>query len=260
MNTLIIHAIPALSDNYIWAIIDKKTETALIVDPGEAAPVQAFLKQQSLTLLGILITHHHWDHTDGISALRKAYPVPVFGPAIENIVEKTDPLNERDTLTMDHFPLSFTTLSIPGHTLGHIAYYSPGILFCGDTLFASGCGRVFEGTYEQMYLSLQKIAALPHETEIYCAHEYTLANLRFAKHVEPNNRDIDKRIEQVSALRDQGLPSLPSLLRDEKATNPFLRCHTKDVIASAEHYAGQSLADPIAVFTVLRKWKDSFKG
>lgn len=259
MYNFTIHPIPALEDNYIWAIIDKKAKTALIVDPGEASPVEHFLKDQQLRLLGILITHHHWDHTNGIAALVKNHTVPVFGPGTENIVEMTNKLSDTDKIKIEDFPLTFTSLSIPGHTSGHIAYYSPGVLFCGDTLFASGCGRIFEGTPEQMYASLQKIAALPDDTEIYCAHEYTLANLRFAKQVEPNNVDIDDRIKTVKALRDRGLPSLPSLLKDEKATNPFLRCEAKEVIASVQNHMEENLTSPVAIFAALRKWKDHFK-
>lgn len=259
MNTCTIHPIPALEDNYIWAIIDKNAKTALIVDPGVANPVQNFLKQQQLTLVGIFITHHHWDHTNGIAELIKDHPVPVFGPGTENIAGMTNKLAEKDKVRIADFPLTFTVLSIPGHTAGHIAYYSPGMLFCGDTLFACGCGRIFEGTPQQMYASLQKIAALPDDTRIYCAHEYTLANLRFAKQVEPSNVNIDDSIKIVKTLRDQGLPSLPSLLKDEKATNPFLRCEVKEVIESVQHHAGEKLTKPVAIFAALREWKNHFK-
>lgn len=259
MNNLTILPIPVLQDNYVWAIIDKNQSIALIIDPGEAIPVSVFLKQQQLKLVGILITHHHWDHTNGIEALKKEYDTPVFGPANETIPGMTMPLQEEETVSIQGFPLSFKVISIPGHTLGHIAYYFPGMLFCGDTLFASGCGRIFEGTPAQMYESLQEIAALPHDTKIYCAHEYTLNNLRFAKLVEPNNPAIMERIKEVTDLRQQGLPSLPSTLHAEKETNPFLRCRLPQVIASVENYAGEPLKDELDVFTRLRQWKDNFK-
>lgn len=243
--------IPILSDNYVWTIIATELNAAVVVDPGDAQPVSDFLKQQQLSLVGILVTHHHWDHTNGVSALQQQYKAPVFGPATS--------LREQDTVVITGFPLSFQVLAIPGHTRDHVAFYTPGILFCGDTLFAGGCGRLFEGTAKQLYDSLQKMAALPDDTSVYCAHEYTLQNLRFAEMVEPDNQAIKQRMKRVNELRKQSLPSLPSLLSEEKQTNPFLRCDIPEVIASVEKYAGRALNTPLEVFTWVRKWKDKFK-
>jgi hydroxyacylglutathione hydrolase len=254
-----IKPIASLKDNYIWAIIDNNAREVIIIDPGDAKPVEAFLKQHSLRLSAILITHHHWDHTNGVSELKKRYNPMVYAPAHDNVKDADILLTESsDGIEFLKQSLSFSILDIPGHTLGHIAYYSPGMLFCGDTLFAAGCGRLFEGTAEQLYTSLQKMAALPNDTKVYCAHEYTLNNLRFAAVVEPNNQAIQERIDQVTALQADNLPSLPSLLAEEKLTNPFLRCNVKDVIAAAEKFAGEKLSTPVEVFAALRKWKDGF--
>lgn len=232
--------IPALKDNYIWAIINTQHNEALIVDPGEVALVNAFLKQHRLKLTGILLTHHHWDHTNGAEELKRQHDVPVFGSAGEKMPSATVSLREPESVHVENFPLTLKVLDIPGHTLGHIAYYGDGMLFCGDTLFSAGCGRLFEGTAEQMYQSLGKLAALPEDTKVYCGHEYTLSNLQFAKWVEPDNLDIQKRIDFVSELRRKNLPSLPSTLKDELAVNPFLRCGS------------------IEKFAELRKKKDSY--
>jgi hydroxyacylglutathione hydrolase len=247
--------IAALKDNYIWALVDNAKQTAIIIDPGEATPVDAFLKHNGLSLLAILVTHHHWDHTNGISKLREEYQVPVYGPASQMLTGLTNQVEENDEIRIDDFPKTFKVMKMPGHTLEHVAYYAPRILFCGDTLFASGCGRIFEGTAEQMYSSLQKIASLPDDTFIYCAHEYTENNLNFAKMVEPNNMNISKRAEEVKALREKKLPSLPSSLLNEKATNPFLRCESPEIKMEVEKYAGKKLDAPVDVFTWLRKWK-----
>ncbi len=236
-----ITPIPALKDNYIWAIINRTNNTVLIVDPGEAEPVNTFLHEHKLTLSGILLTHHHWDHTNGAASLSKQHHVPVIGPEKDRIAGLTRAVHEGDEVNIAGFPLTFKVMEIPGHTLGHIAYYSPGMLFCGDTLFAAGCGRIFEGTPPQMFATLQKLAALPDDTNVYCAHEYTVNNLRFAEVVEPDNANIQKRMQKVRELREQQLPSLPSTLGEEKATNPFLRCDTVDE------------------FTRLRKLKDDFR-
>lgn len=257
MNGLTIHPVPALKDNYVWTITDA-SQHALIVDPGDAAPVRAFLQQNKLRLMGILITHHHWDHTNGVLELKNEFDVPVFGPANEKIAGLTMPVHEHSEIKIDGFPLTLQIIAIPGHTLGHIAFYSLGMVFCGDTLFAAGCGRIFEGTAAQMFASLQKIAILPEETKIYCAHEYTLNNLHFAEIVEPGNNRIAERIKIVSELRQKNLPSLPAVLRDEKETNPFLRCHSQELIRNVEKYAGHVLNHSLEVFTWLRKWKDEF--
>lgn len=256
MNNMRIEAIPILKDNYVWVMIEG--HSAVIVDPGEAIPVIAFLKQHQLSLLAILITHHHWDHTNGILDILREFPVPVYGPAHENISGMTHALHDQTTFHIQGFPHTFTTQSIPGHTSGHIAYYVENALFCGDTLFAAGCGRLFEGTAAQMMTSLQKITSLHNDTKIYCAHEYTLKNLSFAKIVEPHNQQIMQRIKRVTELRNSNQPSLPSTLSEEKLTNPFLRCDSAEIKASVEKHAGSSLDNTIDVFTALRKWKDSF--
>lgn len=253
-----IYPLPILKDNYVWILMDEATQCAVIVDPGDAAPIEAFLIERQLTLCGVLITHHHWDHTNGLKDLIAAREIPVVGPAQETIPGITLPAKEGQAFTLPDFPVTFSVLDIPGHTLGHVAYLLPQRIFCGDTLFASGCGRLFEGTAQQLYDSLQKIAALPDDTAIFCAHEYTLNNLRFAALVEPDNAQVRERFQRVEMLRSNDLPSLPSLLADEKNTNPFLRCHIPAVIQSVEKYADRSLKNPVDVFTWLRKWKDRF--
>lgn len=253
-----VEPIRTLKDNYVWAIVNHEQHNALIVDPGEAQPVLDFLDKNKLSLSAILITHHHWDHTNGIAQILNHHHVPVYGPANENIPHLTHFVSEASKVHITGFPLTFDVLEIPGHTSGHIAYYSPGMVFCGDTLFSAGCGRLFEGTAEQMYSSLQKIFALPDDTLVYCAHEYTLNNLKFAYAVEPGNKNIIERIQHVTELRNNDHPSVPSTLQEEKATNPFLRCHSAELKASVEQHANEHLNTPIAVFTALRKWKDQF--
>lgn len=251
-----ITPIPTLTDNYVWAIVNERDRAALIIDPGEAKKVDDFLKSQALRLSAILITHHHWDHTNGIQELVSLYHVPVYGPQNKSIASITHPVSDQDAFSALGF--QYKVVAIPGHTLDHIAYQTDGHFFCGDTLFAAGCGRVFEGTAEQMYESLQKIAALPTTTHLYCAHEYTANNLRFAEMVEPDNDAIKKRLQAIMALRNEGIPSLPSILSDELATNPFLRCESPTILKQVETYAKKNLTTPIEVFTWLRKWKDTF--
>ncbi len=247
--------IPAFSDNYIWCIHDQKY--CILVDPGEANPVLEFIDQNKLILKAILTTHKHADHTGGIAGILKHYDAPVFGPNHEAIPCVTQPLSEGNEITFTELALDLRVLDIPGHTLGHIAYVNETLLFCGDTLFGAGCGRVFEGTMPQMYGSLQKLAQLPEMTHVYCGHEYTLKNLAFAQHVEPNNPDITQRIEKVKKLREQSLPSLPSIIKEELLTNPFLRCEQANVIAYAEQVdKNATLASEI--FTILRDTKDHF--
>jgi len=218
-----VELIPALKDNYIFALIDNSQKNIVIVDPGEAQPVLKFIAKHSLTLIAILITHHHWDHTNGIEDIIKKHPASVFGPKDEVIPALTNPLSDNDHFELNHFP-EFEVLRIPGHTKGHIAYLINNKLFCGDTLFAAGCGRAFEGTYDELYQSLMKLNALPEDTDVYCAHEYTLNNLKFAEVAEPHNEDVKNRIRFVKNLRDQGIPTVPSTLQLERLTNPFLRC------------------------------------
>jgi hydroxyacylglutathione hydrolase len=248
---VLIHSISAFQDNYIWALVNPDKRNAVIIDPGDAAPVLKFLNQHDLNLSAILITHHHYDHTNGITELIKHFTVPVFGPN-ENIAGLTQPVKEGDCI------LDFKILDIPGHTHHHIAYYANNILFCGDTLFTGGCGKIFEGTKEQMYSSLMKLAALPDETKIYCGHEYTLSNLQFAEKLEPNNLQIKARLAKVKTLRKNNQPSVPSLLSDEKETNPFLRCHSPELIHYIEQYTNRQLIKPIDVFAAIREYKNNF--
>ncbi len=252
-----IMAVPAFRDNYIWLIGDNDNRVA-IVDPGDAAPVLEAVAERNLVPTAILATHHHADHVGGVKQLLDHYDIPVYGPARESIPGRTDALEEGDTVTLDAPGVSFNILDVPGHTAGHIAYYGEGCLFIGDTLFMSGCGRLFEGTPAQMHDSLQKLTALPDDTQIYCAHEYTLANLRFARAVEPDNKDIEERTRNSQELRDGHLPTVPGTLALEKATNPFLRVREDAVIRAAEARAGHDLKQDVEVFAVLRAWKDSF--
>lgn len=256
-NGLKIYPIPALKDNYIWAIIHNQYRVAAIVDPGEAQPVLDFLRENKLRLTAILITHHHWDHTNGVMELKDAGKVPVYGPANSTIEGITIPLNDGDFVDLDAIGLQLNILGIPGHTLDHIAYYGDDMLFCGDTLFSAGCGRVFEGTMQQMYDSLQILASLPDQTKVYCGHEYTVSNLNFAKLVEPDNQDIQQHLNQAVSLREAGKVTLPSTLGDEKKFNPFLRTNTTDLVRTTAQNCKQSLSTPAEVFTALRKWKDN---
>ena len=224
-------AIAALTDNYIWAINNPKHQCALMVDPGDAKPVIAYLEQHQLKLKGILITHHHWDHVNGVADLIQYCPVPVYGPKQSQFSELTQRLDEGEHgFIHDYFP-NFQVLSIPGHTLDHIAYYADNSLFCGDTLFAGGCGRLFEGTPEQLYTSLQKIAALPDTTKLYCAHEYTQSNGRYALVAEPDNADIARRMDDVNTARARGEPTVPTTIALERATNPFMRANSVEQLA-----------------------------
>ncbi len=224
-----ISFIPAFKDNYIWLLT--RGRRAAVVDPGDAAPVLARLEAEGLTLESILITHHHADHQGGVAALVDRWQPAVFAPASESITGCNHPLSGGERIGI--LGETVDVMAVPGHTLGHLAYYAPGALFCGDTLFGAGCGRLFEGTAAQMSASLDALAALPDETRVYCAHEYTEMNLRFALAVEPDNPALRQRVVRVAGLRAAGLPSVPSTLGEEKATNPFLRCGQPAVIAAA---------------------------
>ena len=253
-----IQAVPAFNDNYIWFIQEPNSRKLLIVDPGDAKPVIEAIEQQQLIPVALLITHHHSDHIAGIKELVKQYDIPVYGPKYEVIPSLTYSLAACDNLKVDSAFPSLSVLDVPGHTSGHIAFLIEGNLFCGDTLFGAGCGRLLGGTAEQLHNSLQLIASLPEQTKIFCAHEYTQANLRFATHVEPNNVEIRQRIVDTNALVMDGKPSLPSLLKLELKTNPFLRCQQPEVIQAAQQFSGQQLSSSDAVFTTLRSWKDQF--
>lgn len=253
-----VHAVPAFQDNYIWLVQAENSRKVLIVDPGDARPVIQHLEQLDLTPAAILITHHHADHVGGVRALLEHYAVPVFGPAGETIPAITDPLTETESLTVDpDFPL-FKVMDTPGHTPGHICYLTENKLFCGDTLFAGGCGRLLGGTAPALFQSLQKLKQLPADTEIYCAHEYTQANLRFANAVEADSEALQRRIRQVQQLREAQKATVPSVMSEELATNPFLRSDLPQIKKAAEQYAGRPLLNDEAVFTVLRSWKDGF--
>jgi len=255
---LSVSPIRAFTDNYIWKLRSGQPGLAVVVDPGEAAPVLNELDEQHLKLAAILITHRHSDHVGGIRRLLEVYgDIPVYGPANEHIPSMTQRLREGDEFTPPGLDISFRAMDVPGHTAGHIAYYGGGALFCGDTVFAAGCGRIFDGTFEQLAASLQRIASLPNETLLYCAHEYTVDNLGFAKWVEPENHDLLIRDKEEIAKSDQGEPTIPSTLEIELKTNPFLRLDVPTVVSAAERKAGRRLRSAAEVFTVLRQWKDS---
>ncbi|MFA5243486.1 MAG: hydroxyacylglutathione hydrolase [Sulfuricella sp.] len=246
--------IPAFEDNYIWLIRDQAY--AAVVDPGDAGPVMAYLRQHGLKLTAILITHHHGDHCGGARELGQHFDCPVYGPRREKITATTQTVAENDTLTLPGLGATFHVIDVPGHTLGHVAYYGINSLFCGDALFACGCGRLFEGTPEQMQSSLAKFAALPDETKVFCAHEYTLDNIRFARIADPGNVALQEREIRERQTRAQGLPTLPSTIALEKSTNPFLRWGDPHLIAAASQFAGHPLNSPAHIFAAIRQWKD----
>ena len=252
-----ISPIPAFQDNYIWLLRQSGGTAAAVVDPGDERPVLDCLQQQGLTLSAVMITHKHGDHVGGLAGLLDAFPgIPVYGPANEPIRHIDRPLRDGDRVEVPGIGVDFRVLDVPGHTEGHIAYFGEGVLFCGDTLFAGGCGRVFSGTHRQLHNSLQRIAALPPDTLLYCAHEYTADNLGFARWVEPDNPHLLARQEDTGRMRSRGQPTVPSRLSLELQTNPFLRTGQAAVIAAAEKYAGKRLDSGEEVFTSIRTWKD----
>jgi len=244
-----IIGIPALTDNYIWAIINTAAGKVAVVDPGTATPVINFLEDQQLQLSSILLTHHHHDHTGGVSELLNYCSVPVFGPGLAT----------GTAVIVPEIELTLQVLAIPAHTLDHVAYYNQDILFCGDTLFTGGCGRVFEGSAQQMLAALDQLSALSLQTKVYCGHEYTINNLRFALEVEPDNLKLQQRFETTVFMREQNEPTVPSSIAEELATNPFLRTRQPQVIAAIEAHWQRSFAGDVAVFAALREWKNTWQ-
>jgi len=256
---LSIHPIRAFRDNYIWVIHNQNH--AAVIDPGIASPVIDYLLSNKLRLIAILITHHHNDHTGGNAELLQSFDVPVYGPLNESIATVSHPLREGDQVNLEEMSLNLKVLDTPGHTRGHIAYYGSNpfnVVFCGDTLFSCGCGRVFEGTAQQMYQSLQKLSQLPNDTLIFCTHEYTLGNIQFAKAVDPENASLINFEIDAQELRNLNIPTVPTTLTLEKKINPFIRCEQRKIIDSAQNFSGRLLSDPVKVFTVLREWKNNF--
>jgi hydroxyacylglutathione hydrolase len=255
-----VRPVRAFSDNYIWLIGSATDQDRLVaVDPGDAAPVIAELKRSGASLAAILLTHHHPDHIGGVPELLRHWPVPVIGPDDSRIAHRTRTMHDGERCELPDLGLAFETLQVPGHTLSHIAFWGHGALFCGDTLFSAGCGRMFEGTPKQMNASLTKLSLLPPDTRVYCGHEYTAANLRFALTVDPANQAALDYQTSVDRVRAAGDPSLPSTLGLENQVNPFLRCTDPKVAAAAEQHAGKTLHDAAAVFGALRAWKDQFR-
>lgn len=284
--------VPAFEDNYIWLIrgesadapalmtgratdgrraspsargprldpVGVSSNKVAIVDPGDAVPVLEALARQALTPIAILCTHHHGDHVGGVEELLVRYDMPVYGPARERIPAITHRLSDGDRVRLDALGLEFQVLDVPGHTAGHIAYYGHGLLFCGDTLFSAGCGRLFEGTAGQMHRSLSRLAALPPDTAVYCAHEYTAANLRFALTVEPDDSHVRDYQRQVSERRARREPTVPSTMAIERRINPFLRIHEPAVRRAVAAWAGHAPASDTETLALLRRWKDGFRG
>lgn len=258
-----VSMIKAFSDNYIWAISSNTSQNMALVDPGDASVCIEFIEQQQLQLSSILITHHHADHVGGINTLveyckNKQWPLTIYGPESESIPHCDVALNDSHTVKLADLGFEFSIIDLPGHTSGHIAYLSQDNLFCGDTLFSGGCGRLFEGTPSQMLSSLEKLSALPERTHVYCAHEYTQANLNFALTVEPGNSELVHYYNQVLQKREQGIATIPTSIMLEKKINPFLRCHEPSLMTSASEYSEVKVEDKLKAFTIIRAWKDIF--
>lgn len=256
MPPLKIIPVRAFNDNYVWTLVSGGN--AAVVDPGEAAPVLDYLRANKLTLTAILNTHHHADHVGGNEELLRHFAVPVYGPYDERIASVSRRVREGDLFTLDGIGIELSVLEIPAHTRSHIAFVGADLLFCGDTLFACGCGRIFEGTPRQMHDALSKLTALPDRTRVYCGHEYTLSNIRFAKAAEPGNPQLAEWEREATAQRERNEPTLPSTIGREKAANPFVRCSEPGVIAAASKRAGMALPDAVSVLAEIRDWKNNF--
>lgn len=255
---LSISPIPAFDDNYIWLL--ENNNQAVVVDPGDSEPVKQVLSAKGLNLQAIIITHHHADHTGGVNTLCESFDVPVYGPQNSKFKGVTHPLIDGEQITL--LSQSFTVKAVPGHTLDHICFFledskNPAI-FCGDSLFLAGCGRVFEGTMEQMFAAMEYFNQLPSNTKVYCTHEYSLANLAFASAVEPTNAAIQQEVVNCQAKRANDQPTLPSSIETERLINPFLRYDEPSVKESAEQFSGRTLPNQLEIFSALRGWKDNF--
>lgn len=253
-----ILTVKAFDDNYIWLIKDSQSQHCIVVDPGDAAPVLEILSAQHLIIDAIILTHGHYDHIDGVAALQETMDQPVFVYSKKQLFNESFLVKEGQTLDFFAGRFSLKVMEVPGHTLDHVAYYNESLLFCGDTLFSGGCGRVFEGTYQQMFASLTRLANLPDSTQVYCAHEYTQNNLIFALHIEPKNTELLQYIKLVSKKRQQGLATIPTTIGREKAVNPFLRCHASSLFNGLQARLAKEFCDPVSCFSALRKYKDSF--
>ncbi|HEV7821594.1 MAG TPA: hydroxyacylglutathione hydrolase [Burkholderiales bacterium] len=251
-----VNPVRAFQDNYVWTL--RTGSNAAVVDPGEAGPVLAYLREHKLNLTAILNTHHHADHVGGNAELLEHYPVPVYGPYDDRIPTLSERVREGDKFTLPGFALELQVFEIPAHTRTHIAFYGGGMLFCGDTLFACGCGRLFEGTPANMHAALTKLGGLPGSTKVYCGHEYTLSNIKFARAVEAGNPALVQWEQVAAALRAKDEVTLPSTLEQELAANPFMRCSEPEVAAAASKHAGKALTDPVSVLAALRDWKNNF--
>jgi len=259
-DSLTITPISAFDDNYIWVISQASHSFVYVVDPGDAEVVIRHLEAHKQVLAGVLITHHHEDHTGGLKRLIEYADdeFEIVGPANENIAHIKTPISTQTEITLSKLTSKAKIISVPGHTLGHIAYLIENHLFCGDTLFSGGCGRIFEGTPEQMHHSLQAFAKLPHDTQVYCAHEYTLSNLKFALAVDTENESLAAHNKHCIAQRKLGKPTLPSSIGQELSINPFLRCHTQAIQRSVSSHFEAKHSDNVTVFGLLRQWKDNF--